>query len=170
MNFLNNIPRTTKRAKFFLLVLEAPNPSGTANILYSGVHFSLEEAYSAAKKELAGIMGKDDNSLSAEMKSWEIITAKELEEKFEKAVNIHQSDEIQEEPEGSQLVAKIIKKKPISEIAKGVKAEKKKLMEKIIEDQDLGAIEVHKNLLTSNEKKLLKERILFFSQNNKSKK
>jgi hypothetical protein len=146
--------------KLFVLAVSVTDTHD--NMLYSGVHYTLEEAYGFAKKDMGKYLNCDIEKKQVELLSWEIITAEELRERFEHPVSMFIPGEGLEEGEAVTPPAKV--EKGLAEIARDLKVQKEVLMEKIVNDKDLGALNTYKTLFTNNEKKLLQEKILSCSK------
>lgn len=162
MNNQLSIKKSITEAKMFAMIVT----SKYGQILYMGVHFNLDEAYSVARRKIESIAPHNPND-SVDIGLWNSIPAKVVMEGFLEsgsglmilpATGIHV--ELDSYPVSNS----------VEDYVKDIKDSKNDLMKKLIEDGDLEQVEKLKDFLGTYSKrfvvKAIKEKMVDNPANN----
>jgi hypothetical protein len=132
----------------------------SAEQLYLGIHYSLEEAYLAGKKKMLAIMpdGLKDEPISFDL--WSVIPAREVLKEFfdAKPVRFISDEERKNILQAFKKGLFSIEKSPSERFNDTVHEEKNKMIKELIESKDEEKIKKNSKI-SPNEKKLIKDKI-----------
>lgn len=142
-----SIKKSTSESKLFAMIVT----SKFGQILYMGTHFSLDEAYSSARRKIESIAPHNPND-SVDIGLWNSMPARALIESFVdqgQAMIVLPPTGIQVELEPEPV------SNSVADYVKDIKDSKNDLMKKLIEEGDLEQVEQLKEFLGTYSKRFV---------------
>lgn len=151
----SKLKRLVVEPKVFSMLIRSKN----GQVLYIGVHFSLEEAYGVALSQMANLPNYK-NGDGADIELWSSIPARQMIAQFIDPSKINDVIDFLETPETSIIENNLAisgrptedgtKEETIEEKVKELKEIKSSLMKKLIEDGDINQAEKLKSIIGIN--------------------
>lgn len=148
METLPNLRKTLLEPKVFCMVATSLH----GQILYMGVHFSLEEAYSAARMKMEGLAPHRPTD-AVDIGLWNMMSAREALAKFVDPIIVPIMTPVTQDTAKAEVKPEEHHPESLQDYVEDMRLAKNDLMKKLIEDGDPDKVEEATSLLGANSKR-----------------